>query len=283
MRLYSKKMSDKRRHILGISGGKDSTALAIHLKDRIPEMEYVFCDTGKELPEVYDYINRLEAFLGQHIVRLPEELPEGGRNDFDHLMKKYGNFLPSPMARWCTADMKLKPFEDYIGDDAVDNYVGIRVDEQDRKGYMTSMKDVQTVFPFIEDGIDYNGVVKILEESGIGIPDYYKWRSRSGCYFCFYQRPSEWVGLKENHPELFEEAKKYEKYDKETGKSFTWRQRESLEELEKPERMKEIKENAKINAEKAKKLASEGTTLIERLDAQRDMENDKLPCTICHL
>ena len=76
---------------------------------------------------------------------------------------------------------------------------------------------------------------------------------------------------------------KYEKYDKETGKSFTWRQRESLEELEKPERMKEIKENAKINAEKAKKLASEGTTLMERLDTQRDMENDKLPCTICHL
>ena len=104
-------MSDNRRHILGISGGKDSTALAIYLKDKIANMEYVFCDTGKELPEVYDYINRLEAFLGQHIVRLPEELPEGGRNDFDHLLKLYGDFLPSPMARWCTADMKLQPFE----------------------------------------------------------------------------------------------------------------------------------------------------------------------------
>ena len=47
--------------------------------------------------------------------------------------------------------------------------------------------------------------------------------------------------------------------------------------------MKEIKENARINAEKAKELASEGTTLMERLDVQRDMESDKLPCTICHL
>ena len=245
-------------------------------------MEYVFCDTGKELPEVYDYINRLEAFLGQHIVRLPEELPEGGRNDFDHLLKLYGDFLPSPMARWCTKDMKLAPFEKYIGDDPVTNYVGIRVDEQDRKGYMTSMKDVETIFPFVDDGIDYNGVVKILEDSGVGIPDYYKWRSRSGCYFCFYQRPSEWIGLYENQPDLFKKAMAYEKADKESGTSYTWRQKESLSDMIKPERMKEIKENAKKNKEKIEKNYK-GTTLIERLDAQRDMENDKLPCTICHL
>ena len=38
------------RHILSLSGGKDSTALAIHMRDQVEEMEYVFCDTGKELP-----------------------------------------------------------------------------------------------------------------------------------------------------------------------------------------------------------------------------------------
>ena len=59
--------------------------------------------------------------------------------------------------------------------------------------------------------IDYEGVVKILKDAGIGIPSYYSWRSRSGCYFCFYQRPSEWVGLAENHPKLFIESMEYEK------------------------------------------------------------------------
>lgn len=275
-------MPNKKRHILGISGGKDSTALAIFLKDKIPQMEYVFCDTGKELPEVYDYLNRVEAFLGQHIIRLPNELPDGGRNDFDHLLKIYGNFLPSPMARWCTKDMKLDPFEKFIGDDSVINYVGIRADEQDRKGYMTSMKDVDTVFPFIENDIDYNGVVKILEDSGVGIPEYYSWRSRSGCYFCFYQRPSEWIGLYEKHPELYKSAMQYEKFDSETEKHFTWRQGESLADMIKPARMKEIKEKAKINLEKAteRKL---GNTLMQRLDEARNFESDKLPCTICHL
>ena len=48
------------RHILGISGGKDSAALAVLLHKEIPEMEYVFADTKKELPETYLFLDRLE-------------------------------------------------------------------------------------------------------------------------------------------------------------------------------------------------------------------------------
>jgi len=62
-------MTVPERHILGLSGGKDSTALAIYMKDRVPQMEYVFCDTDKELTETYEYLNRVEAFLGKRIVR----------------------------------------------------------------------------------------------------------------------------------------------------------------------------------------------------------------------
>ena len=57
-------MSSELRHILSLSGGKDSTALAIHMRDRVPEMEYVFCDTKKELPETYEYLDKIEAYLG---------------------------------------------------------------------------------------------------------------------------------------------------------------------------------------------------------------------------
>ena len=84
------------RHILGISGGKDSAALAIYLRDRVPEMEYFFCDTGAELPETYEYLERLEAYLGKPIARL-----NSGR-DFDHWLSMYRGTLPSPQARWCT-------------------------------------------------------------------------------------------------------------------------------------------------------------------------------------
>lgn len=58
------------RHVLELSGGKDSAALAVFMRNRVPQMEYFFCDTGAELPETYEYLLRLEAFLGRPIARL---------------------------------------------------------------------------------------------------------------------------------------------------------------------------------------------------------------------
>lgn len=65
----------KPRHILGISGGKDSAALAIYLNDKYPtlDFEYYFCDTGKELDETYELINNLENYLGKKVLKLENE------------------------------------------------------------------------------------------------------------------------------------------------------------------------------------------------------------------
>ena len=62
-------MKNKVRHVLGISGGKDSAALAVYLKSNYPhlDVEYYFCDTGKELEETYDVIKNLEVFLGKKL------------------------------------------------------------------------------------------------------------------------------------------------------------------------------------------------------------------------
>ena len=263
------KQKKKTRHILGISGGKDSAALAVHLRDRIPNMEYVFSDTGKELKETYEFIDKLEAYLNAHVVRVPQELPGFSEyHDFDHFIELYGGFLPSPLNRWCTKNLKLLPFEHFIGNDYVINYVGIRADEQ-RVGYISSKGNVETIFPFRDDNIDKEGVYRILENAGIGLPDYYSWRSRSGCYFCFYQSKQEWRSLKENHPELFEEAKQYEKDD------FTWREDGSLEELI----------NSPINGEKVKASSSQNSSplLVDILNESDDEIVYEKPCLICHL
>ena len=213
------------RHVLGLSGGKDSAALAIYLKDqgRDDRVEYFFCDTGAELREVYDYLDRLEDYLGKPIERL-----SSGR-DFDHHLKRFNNFLPAPHARWCTRVMKLEPLEAFIGDDPCVSYIGIRADEH-REGYISHKPNIKAAYPFIEDGIVKADVFRILEDS-VGIPEYYKWRSRSGCYFCFFQRRDEWVGLAENHPDLFERAKQYEKVDVDSGKLFTWIRGMTLDEV----------------------------------------------------
>ena len=151
---------DKVRHVLGLSGGKDSAALALFMKDKVPQMEYFFCDTGYELQETYEYIERLEAFLGKPIVRLNPE------RDFDHWLKVYGGYLPSQRMRWCTRMLKLKPFEQFVGDDPTFTYIAIRADE-DRDGYLSTKPNITPVYPFKEHGIGKTEVFRILEEAGL--------------------------------------------------------------------------------------------------------------------
>ena len=259
-----------------MSGGKDSTALALYMRDRVPEMEYVFCDTDKELTETYEYLNQVEAFIGKKIIRL------NAKAGFDHWLEVFGGYLPSPQMRWCTKLLKLKPFEEFVGDDPVISYVGIRADE-DRIGYISTRENIKAVFPFKEEGIDYAGVIRILQDSGIGLPPYLKWgRTHSGCFFCFFQRPIEWVRLLETHPDQFEQAMKYEKVSDEPGKTFTWMQEMPLSELRKPVNIAAIKSRY-ADFEKRRKANRGNKRLIELLtDIQEDGDRPKA-CLICQL
>ena len=219
--------ADKRpvRHVLNVSGGKDSSALALLIAGRVKGLEqfrhdgveYVFCDTQKELPETYEYLARLEAELGSKIIRL------NAKAGFDHWHKVFNGYLPSPQNRWCTKMLKLKPFEAHVGDDNVVSYVGLRADE-DRIGYISKKPNIKTRYPLKEAGIDYAGVIQILEDSGLGLPTFMKWgRTNSGCTFCFFQTPFEWVKLLETYPKYFKQAMKYETIDPaDPNKQFTW-------------------------------------------------------------
>lgn len=228
------------RHLLGLSGGKDSSALAIYLKETRPDLpiEYFFSDTGEELPEIYDYLGKLEAFLGQKITYI------NPRHNFEYYLKRYNNFLPSASCRWCTINLKIIPFEQWIKPflqqgDTIYSYIALRADESSRTGMISKNTNLNVIAPFKEAGINKQGVLEILNNAGLGLPDFYKWRSRSGCTFCFYQKKIDWVGLYEHHPEAFKKAMELEK-----KAAFTWCENETLEDLIKPQRMAEIKAQA---------------------------------------
>lgn len=221
------------RQIVPLSGGKDSTALAIHLATRYPEtkFEYVFADTGAELPETHAYFDRLQHILGVQVTRVTaldrfkvREKP--GRSAFDvALYEHFAGFLPGPRHRWCTRVLKIAPFEAHVGGDRAYSYIGIRADES-RAGYqgkpvlVSEQPNITPVYPFKDHGMGLGDVQRLLEDSGLGLPGYYEWRSRSGCFFCFYQQIGEWQGLSERHPDLFERAKAYETVK--NGRRFTW-------------------------------------------------------------
>jgi 3'-phosphoadenosine 5'-phosphosulfate sulfotransferase (PAPS reductase)/FAD synthetase len=93
------------RHVLGISGGKDSAALAVYMSLHHPELpvEYFFTDTGKELPEVYEFLGKLEGFLGKPITYL------NPNRDFDFWLRTYNHFLPSPRHAGAPASSSWSP------------------------------------------------------------------------------------------------------------------------------------------------------------------------------
>lgn len=160
-------MRNKVRHVLGISGGKDSAALAIYLNNKYPQLsvEYYFCDTGKELDETYQLINNLEIYLGKKIIKI--EAAQGSHEvPFDHFLKLYGGYLPSSNSRWCTRKLKLEPFEKWVGSAPVISYVGIRGDE-DREGYISKKTNIQSIFPFRKNVWSEDVISKVLRTENI--------------------------------------------------------------------------------------------------------------------
>lgn len=285
----------KEYHILSLSGGKDSTALAFFIKENMPELhnkiEYVFADTEHEIPETYDYLNKIELFTDKKITRLKPY------KSFDDLLIAY-KFLPSHTHRWCTVLLKTQTFRRYMtekfkkdGQEGIVNlYIGIRADERERAKAANQDNIINEQFPFIDNNINKEDVEKILMESGIGFSNYYKWRKRSGCYFCFYQSCMDWINLYENHPDLYKKAMAYEYVDcKEikTGR-MGFNMKYSLKDMIKPENIKKIKEDYYKLIEKRKEASKnkKENTLLSAYSVYRENEdefgNENL-CKFCHL
>ncbi|MFA6051155.1 MAG: phosphoadenosine phosphosulfate reductase family protein [Methylobacter sp.] len=278
-------MVANERHILGLSGGRDSAALAVFMRQYKPDLslEYFFTDTGKELPEVYEFLDRLEGFLGRPIVRLNPD------RDFDFWLAEYGHFLPSPRTRWCTRQLKIRPFEQWLRDDldagaVIHSYVAIRSDEPSREGYQSTHPNMHVHLPLRDAGIDRQGVIELLRDTDIGEPAYYAWRSRSGCTFCFYQQKIEWVRLLEHHPDEFEAAKAYEKLARDHGSPFTWSQGESLEELAKPERIRVIQIDHERRLQRYLKRRPKNPLAMDSILDPEDLYGPiaESSCLICH-
>lgn len=288
-------MNDKKEyHILSLSGGKDSAALALYMKNELPEIhekiEYFFCDTEHELPEVYDYLNKLEIFLDKPINRLKPYV------SFDHIYQTR-NILPTAMNRWCTVELKTKTMRKMIYDKFmgskignVNLYIGIRGDEAHRVKTSTSIDNlINEKFPFVDVGLQRQDIIDILVKSGLGLPDYMKWKSRSGCYFCFYQSKIEWIGLYENHPELYRKAMGYEykNCDKIKSGKFGWRSDFSLEELIEPDNIRNIKANyERLKQKRTSKKRDKVGKLVNIFsgdDFMFDEDMEENSCVLCHL
>lgn len=182
------------KHVVGLSGGKDSTALALRLAEVEPQdYEYICNETGNELPDMQAHWRKLELLLGKEIVRVRHT-----RGLIDECRKQ--KMLPSVFGRWCTRILKIEPTIAYM--EALPPgsvlYVGLRADEEFRRGLFG--EDIEVRFPMREWGWTESDVWNYLAERNVCIP------KRTDCAICPYQRLGEWRDLYENYPEHYAEG-----------------------------------------------------------------------------
>jgi 3'-phosphoadenosine 5'-phosphosulfate sulfotransferase (PAPS reductase)/FAD synthetase len=192
-------------HVVGLSGGKDSTAMSLALQEREPRpYTFVCTPTGDELPEMVAHMQRVEALVGRPIVKLTNGTL-ASQIEANHM-------LPNCFARWCTRLLKLKPFGQFVALCApCVAYVGLRADEDEREGTRPGGDsapvgtDVVQDFPFQRWGWGIEEVRGYLAEKGVTVP------ARTDCARCPYQKLGEWYLLWLNHPEIFASAEADEK------------------------------------------------------------------------
>ncbi|RYZ49973.1 MAG: hypothetical protein EOP49_15020 [Sphingobacteriales bacterium] len=202
---YRLPVSNLTRVIIGLSGGADSTVVALFaaldLAPNYPNIEYVFTDTKAEPDSCYQTLTKIENITGIRINRIT---PNKGLFE---LIDHYNGFLPSPRQRWCTRELKLKPILANMNlQGNVISLAGIRSDEPDREWLTLSYSlesESKTAFPFVDLGVTRERVFHILSRTSIGVPSSYYYRSRSGCFSCPFFRTSELIGTVLANPAEF--------------------------------------------------------------------------------
>lgn len=186
-------------HIVALSGGKDSTAMALALAEMEPrDYTYICTPTGDELPEMLDHWLNLGRLLGKPILPVTN-----GRSLAGIIQAE--NILPNWRMRWCTRRLKIEPFERYIMHHLPCTvYVGIRADEvRDGADYDMSLL-VNYDFALSRWGWGIGDVRGYLKRRGVEIPE------RTDCANCFFQTLYEWWRLWRYHPDKFAEGEQWE-------------------------------------------------------------------------
>ncbi len=211
-------MSEKE-HIVSFSGGKDSTAMLIRMLEKGMRVDdIVFADTRMEFPELYEYLDKVEDYIGRKITRLDE-------GDWDKWFfgivkrgKHKGKMRGMPLRLypcWHSREAKFKPLDKYMRGHI--RYLGYAIDEKHYKRkriideYRAGFGKPDYVYPLVDWGWTEQYCIEYLKSKGLHNPLYDKF-NRLGCYLCPKQNKKALEILKRDYPELYAKYEYYNNY-----------------------------------------------------------------------
>lgn len=210
------------KHIVKLSGGKDSTAMLLIMLERgLPVDEIIFCDTGLEYPEVYDHIKAVEKYTGRQItvLHLPHTfeyfLAEIVKTKGEHAGEHGYGWPRRKDQRWCTGQLKEKVATRYLknaGEYTL--YIGIAADEPARH-YRETAKNIR--HSLFEWGITEKMALEYCQSKGFDFGGLYKKFKRLGCWCCPFQTKRVLRILRKYYPELWQ---KLERLDAKAPNTF---------------------------------------------------------------
>lgn len=201
--------------IASCSGGKDSTALILALREAEISAIHVFADTRWEARETYAYLDYLRDKLKIEIEAVVGRDPDG----MTGAARRHGCY-PSRMARYCTRELKIGPLikhRDALGLESV-SAVGLRGQESARRAALGELEDAPPGDrswggwiwrPLLKWTIQ--DVLKIHNRHGLSVnPLYHRGHDRVGCYPCIFATKAEIALVAENAPERIDEIRAME-------------------------------------------------------------------------
>jgi len=174
--------------VVNVSGGKDSSALWLAMREANIPHRCVFADTGWEARETYEHLDMLRGKLGPiDVVGRPGGMLALAR-------EKAG--FPQRRGRWCTEKLKIDPLREYF-----DRLVAEGLDPVSVVGLRAEESDARAALPIVEDSEKWGGwvwrailgwpveeVIAIHHRHGVPIHPLYKLgHDRVGCYPCIME------------------------------------------------------------------------------------------------
>lgn len=201
--------------VVSVSGGKDSTACLIALREAGLSFRAVFADTGWEAPETYVYLDTLRGIFGPiDTVRAASQTGAVG-GMVDRIQHRAG--FPARMQRWCTTELKVQPlraYHDALGEDTI-SVVGVRAEESAARSTMPEVEDDSRWGGWIWRPLiawSERDVYEAHRRAGVPLnPLYLRGHTRVGCWPCIHARKDEIRLIADHDPGRIDEIEAMER------------------------------------------------------------------------